>query len=133
LFNYRIEEGYPLFIYDLAAKQNNTVKLTRNSERIGILDFYESMHIMTKIISAMQGAFKELNDVHRPDNGLMTSALEINTYKYILAELKVVKGETSHFINPPKGIQYIEDDNIIGNPDKMLFYTKEFVASVDDP
>lgn len=35
-------------------------------------------------------------------------------------------------INPPKGLNHIEDDSIVGNPDRMLFYAKEFVASGDD-
>ena len=52
--------------------------------------------------------------------------------KYVLAELKVVKGENSHFIAPPKGLNYIEDDSIIGNPERMLFYAKEFAASEND-
>lgn len=40
---YRIEEGYPLFIYDMSSKQNNTLRYSKNSERIGIMDFYESL------------------------------------------------------------------------------------------
>lgn len=128
----KIEEGYPIFIYNMAAKLNNTIKFTRDSERIGILDFYESLHIMTKVIAAMHGAFNELNQLHRPDNGMTASCLEISTYRYILSELKVVKGELTHFVKPPTGINYIEDDSIVGNPDKMLFYTKEFLASEND-
>ena len=27
----------------------------------------------------------------------------------------------------------LEDSTILGNPDKMLFYTKELVASAEDP
>lgn len=99
----RIEEGYPIFMYDMAAKQNNTVAFTKNSERIGILDFYESLTIMVKIIAAMKGAYSELNEVHRPDNGLTATALEISAYKFILAELKVVKGEKQLTIEQPEG------------------------------
>lgn len=132
---YRIEEGYPIFIYEMAAKLNNTIKLTASSERIGILDFYDSMQMITKILAAMKGAFSEILDVHKPDNGLTITALEIATYRYILAELKIVKGETSNFSETPPpstGLDYIEEDSIVGNPDKMMFYTKEFATSMDD-
>ncbi|CDW82479.1 UNKNOWN [Stylonychia lemnae] len=128
----KIEEGYPIFMYDMATKQNNTLSFTKDSQRIGILDFYESMHMIVKVVAAMQGAFQELNEIHRPDNGLMTTALEISTYRYFLAELKVVKGERTLSIDPPLGMNYIEDDSILGNSDKMLFYTKEFVAAAED-
>jgi hypothetical protein len=36
---------------------------------------------------------KEIFDVHKPDNGLISAALELNTFKYLLAELRAVKGE----------------------------------------
>jgi len=32
----------------------------------------------------------------------------------------------------PKGIHRIEDDEILGNSDKMLFYSKELEASAED-
>lgn len=69
-------------MYDMSSKQNNTLTFTRNSKRIGMLDFYESMHMLVKVIAAMQMAFYELAEVHRPDNGLMVTALQIATFKY---------------------------------------------------
>ena len=73
-----------------------------------------------------------MNEIHRPDNGLMTTALEIATYRYFISELKLVKGEKTLSIDPPIGMNYIEDDSILGNSDKMLFFTKELVASAED-
>jgi hypothetical protein len=35
-------------------------------------------------------------------------------------------------IERPKGIDYIEDDEILGNSDKMLFYSKELETSATD-
>lgn len=87
-------------MYNMQAKQNNTLAFTKNSTRIGILDFYESLSIIVKITAAMKGANKELQDVHRPDNGLSATCLEISTYKFILAELKQVKGEKSKTLEP---------------------------------
>jgi hypothetical protein len=39
-----------------------------------MLDFYESLTVLVKVIAAMKGAYEELNEVHRPDNGLTHSA-----------------------------------------------------------
>jgi hypothetical protein len=46
--------------------------------------------------------------------------------------LKKVKGVAEEFLDPYKGMRYIEDDGIVGNPDKMLFFTKELLASAED-
>ena len=72
----------------MSAKQNNTIKLTKDSDRIGIMDFYDSLTILVKIAAAMNASFKELNELHRPDNGLLTTCLEISTLRHILGELK---------------------------------------------
>jgi hypothetical protein len=120
-------------MYDMSAKQNNTLQYTSQSERIGMLDFYESLAVLVKVIAAMKGAYEELNEVHRPDNGLTHSALELCTYRYLHAELKMVKGYADMSIEPPvPGLNYLEDDSIVGNSDKMLFYAKEFAASGED-
>jgi hypothetical protein len=70
-------------MYDMSTKQNNTMAYTRHSERIGMLDFYESLTVIVKIIASMKMAFNELNNAHKPDNGLTISALELCTYRYI--------------------------------------------------
>lgn len=80
-------------MYDMASKLNNTIVYTSNSERIGMLDFYESLSVMVKIIASMKGAYDEIYETHRPDNGLTATSLEVSTYRYLLGELKVVKGE----------------------------------------
>jgi hypothetical protein len=80
-------------MYDMASKQNNTMSYTKDSERIGMLDFYDSLTVLVKVIAAMRGACLELGEVHKPDNGLSLSALELCTYRYIHAELKLIKGE----------------------------------------
>ena len=58
-----------------------------------MLDFYESLTVLVKVVAAMKGACTDLAEVHKPDNGLTLSALEICTYRYIHAELKLIKGE----------------------------------------
>ena len=76
----KIQEGYPIFVYDTAIKAQNKVTLSPESVReIGILDFYESLSNLPKVISAIQSCQAELHLVHRPDNGYMSAALDVVT------------------------------------------------------
>ena len=52
-------------------KTHNKVKLSQDSKEIGILDFYESLALLPRMIAAIQNSCQELQDVHRPDNGFM--------------------------------------------------------------
>jgi len=112
-------------MYDMSAKQNNTLLFTRASERIGMLDFYESLTALVKVAAAIGTAYSEIHEVHRPDNGLTASCLELATLQHIQGELKALK--LSEPSNPA-----LEDDSILGNPDRMLFHVKEFAASGED-
>ena len=67
--------------------------MTSESKPIGILDFYESLSLLPKIVSAMQSSCRELRDVHKPDNGFMEAAMDVVTFKFILSELKGVRAE----------------------------------------
>lgn len=130
----KIQEGYPIFLYDTAVKQQNKVKLTSESRPVGILDFYESLTILPKLVSAMQAASQELLDVHKPDNGFMEAAMDVVTYRFILSELKVVRAEDRGETGAQsKVLDVIQDSSILGNPDMMLFLTKELVATIEDP
>lgn len=80
-------------MYENSAKQNNCIKFNNDSKKINILDFYDSLQCVSKVVAAINGAFNELNDLHKPDNGLMTTCMEISTLKFIHAELKLLKGE----------------------------------------
>ena len=95
-----------------------------------MLDFYESLSVLVKIIAAMRVASQEVSEVHRGDNGLTLTSLELCTYRYLQAELKIVKGEKQLMVeHQPAGLAHLEDDSIVGNSDKMLFYVKEFAAT----
>ena len=69
------------------------MKLTSESKPIGILDFYESLALLPKVVSVMQHACQELRDVHKPDNGFMEAAMDVVTLKFIYSELKGVRAE----------------------------------------
>ena len=56
------------------------------------------------------------------------------TYQFMLSELKVVKAELNGDTgSSPKILDAITDSSIVGNSDKMLFLTKELIASIEDP
>lgn len=132
----KIQEGYPIFIYDTAVKAQNKVRINEDGGReIGILDFYESLAYLPKIVSAIQNCCQELQTVHKPDNGFMSSALDVVTLQFLHAELKALRAEElgGDRVNSARDLSLIEDDSIIGNSDKMLFIMKELVASIEDP
>ena len=90
---------------------------------------------MPKIVSAIQNCAAELHDVHKPDNGFMSSAIDVVTFQFLLAELKAVRAEEvgGDRVTSARDLDLLQDDSIIGNSDKMLFHMKELVASIEDP
>ena len=89
----KIQEGYPMFIYDGAVKKQNKIKLTKDSKEIGMLDFYDSLENVTKVVAACNHACAELQEVHKPDNGFISAATDLVTYQFLLAELRAVRAE----------------------------------------
>jgi hypothetical protein len=71
---------------------------------------------------------KELNECHKPDNGLTSTSLEIKLYEFLKAEFEVVKNQDTLVLETRKGINYIEDDTISGNSDYLLYLAKELAS-----
>ena len=60
--------------------------------------------------------------------------MDVVTLQFILAELKGVRAEErGDQVSQSKVLDIIQDDSILGNSDKMLFHTKELIASIEDP
>ena len=97
-----------------------------------MLDFYESLAVMPRVLSSVQRVFTELAEVHRPDNGLLMACLELSSIKALAALLQTTLSEDGKYTQRAKGAEYIEDDEILGTSDKMLFYTKELESSAED-
>jgi len=97
-----------------------------------LLDFYESLAVMPRVLSSVQRVFTELAEVHRPDNGLLMACLELSSIKSLAALLQTTLSEDGKYTQRAKGTEYIEDDEILGTSDKMLFYTKELESSAED-
>jgi len=46
---------------------------------INMLDIYESLASVTKVAAVISNATRELFETHRPDNGLMSAAMDLIT------------------------------------------------------
>ena len=89
---------------------------------------------MPKILATIERTVSDVEQVHKPDNGLMAASLEISTLSFLVAELKLIKeggDKGEHKI--ANGINHIEDTHVVGSADKMLFFTKQLAASAHDP
>jgi len=58
---------------------------------VGLLDFYESLSIFPKVNAALHQTFDELVHVNKPENGLATSALEMELYKEARLIIKQIR------------------------------------------
>ena len=129
----KVQEGYPMFYGD-EHKPQNQVKLTPDAKPIGMLEMFESLSQITKVAAVTYTACKEVADAHRPDNGLIASAMDMVTMQFLHAELKAVRAEIEGLsLTQQRDLDIVQDDSILGNSEKMMFYQKELVASVEDP
>ena len=87
---------------------------------------------MPRVFAAIQGSIRDLNDCHKPDNGLLLTSLEKATYENLILQLKKVQDEDNLCSERTKGIEKLDDNSVVGNPDKMLFFAKELAASAND-
>lgn len=127
----KMNEGYPL-LFANNATQKTSFRFCDISDTVGVLDFYESLSIMPKVIASIERAVREIQEVHRPDNGLQASALEYAALQVLLADFKVVKEGENGMFEQSAGYNHLSDDFVVGNPDKMLFFTKELAACAND-
>ena len=94
----KLQEGHPSFLYDNAVKKQNKVKLTigcKESKDIGILDFYDGLSNITKVVAACSHTCAEMQEVHKPDNGFISAATDLVATQFLLAELRAVRAEQS--------------------------------------
>lgn len=104
------------------------------ASEINLLEIYESLSQVTMVAASAHHATSELNDVHRPENGLVSSSVDLVTMEFLLAELRAINIESrGDQLMQPRDLDQIEDSSILGNAEKMLFFVKELVASAEDP
>ena len=102
----KMSEGYPQFIFKNASTKPE-FKMSKKSEAIGVLDFYESLCIMPQVISAIERAVLELKDCHKPDNGLTSTCMELSAYKFLTSELMNVQNLDYIYQDKAPGMRFI--------------------------
>ena len=58
-----------------------------------MLEIFESLSQVTMLAASTYHAIAELNDVHKPDNGLTSSSLDLVTLEFLIAEMRAVSIE----------------------------------------
>lgn len=105
-----------------------------NGQKVNILDFYESLSQVSKITAVIDQTCAELRDAHRPDNGFISATMELKAMEFLFAEMIGVSEEQKGFrVGSNREMDLIQDNSIVGNAEKMLFFTKELVASSENP
>merc|ERR1712196_210744 len=73
----KLQEGYPLFFAETNQDKHNFVQTVPNGTKINILDIYESLSAVTKVAGICHQSCKEMFELHRPENGFLSSTLEL--------------------------------------------------------
>ena len=98
-----------------------------DSKVIPILDFYESLSMLTKVHGVITSAFDHLEEHLKPENGLAFSCLMRAVFLEARVTFKIVKGEVSDYLKS-KVPGNIDDGSIFDHPDKLMFLVKEMKA-----
>ena len=84
--------------------------MTPTSNKIGILEIYESLSQVVKVAATCHHSVREILDCHQPDNGLVASMYELVTLEFILAEFRAVKSESKgDLVVSSKDLDVIDD------------------------
>jgi hypothetical protein len=60
--------------------------------------------------------------------------MELKAMEFLLAEMLGVRDELrGNNVGSSKDLDKIQEDSIIGNSERMMFYSKELVAAAEDP
>lgn len=89
----KLQEGYPAFFNKTEVSHKHAVQLTPRSDKVGILEIFESLSQVTKVAAVINNAFTEIDSAHNPDNGLVAATYDLVTAEFLLAELRAVKAE----------------------------------------
>ena len=65
---------------------------------------------------------------HKPHSNILETLLEKQSFEKALLEFDLAKAHCEGSLEEYKGATYIEDSSVIGNPEKIVFYIKDFVS-----
>jgi hypothetical protein len=89
----KLQEGYPIFYPENEVIRQNKMMVHPGASETGILDIFESLSQVVKLVAISHHAVQELQDTHQPDNGLISSLNDLIAIEFIDAELQAVSAE----------------------------------------
>jgi hypothetical protein len=95
-----------------------------------VLDFYESLAFAPKFYATLQSILTELQEVHKPHNSSLMAMIEFKVLERAEIEFQKVKAFFDGDLLEYKGQEYIEDDAIVGNSDKLTFHIKDMMSNL---
>lgn len=100
------------------------------SDATANLDFFDSLGFINKFYAIMTQIQTELYDTLKPYDLTVMTHIDSQTALVALKEfrrvMKIMEGAEVEY----EGRQYVEDETIIGNADKMVFFAKETLSSL---
>lgn len=94
------------------------------------MDFFDSLGFVNKFASIMSQAQEELYDALKPYDPTVMTYIDAHVSKIAIEEfhkvLKIMEGAETEYA----GRQYVEDESVIGNADKIVFYSKEMISDL---
>lgn len=130
----RVYEGYPdrmLTMQGLSSSKLQQHKFSDWSVPLSILDFCDSLKFVTKFYSTIQTVFIELQDVLKPHDSTLLTMIEQKIFEKAEIEFKKVKAFYQADLQEYQGADILESESIVGNSDKIMFYTRDLVSHLE--
>ena len=95
---------------------------------INLLDFYDSLGFINKLYATLKSVFTELVDVLKPHDSTLLTMIETKIMERSIVEYKKARSFLEGSLSEFKGSEYVEEETIVGNSDKISFYMKDLVS-----
>lgn len=129
-----IHEGYPEFLTRLTHRsicdQNKVYKPNYWSQETGSLDFYETLDFINRFHAVTQNMQQELYDTLKCWEPVMMVHVDIQVAEQSMKEIKRILSIQDGTKVEYAGRELIEDEQVLGSSDKMIFYAKEMLADL---
>lgn len=130
----KLYEGYPDMLLEMQALQSsklNNYKFSDWSSPINVLDFYESLNFVPKFYASIQSVITELQEVHKPHNNSLMAMLELKILEKAEIEYQKCKAFIDGDVNEYRGQEFLEEEALVGNADKLLFHIKDMMSNLN--
>jgi hypothetical protein len=83
------------------------------------------------LYATIKSVFSELVDVLKPHDNLLMTIIEYKIFERAEVEFKKTKAFLEGHLHEYLGHEYIEDDTLLGNSDKVAFFIKDLVSHLN--